>query len=261
VIVTTDAIVLQTRRFRESSKIVTLYTREHGKMAVIARGVVQPKSKYGAALQPMAFLSTVIYRKEGRDLQNITIAEPIERFAVVNGSLERMTAGLTIVELVNASMHDEDRNDHLFETLVASLRALNHPDTDEASVQLWFMIRLALLLGYAIRTEECGVCDEPLEGEREMVPYSLSIGAPLCAEHQESIAYRAMSRPAFTLLRMLCVSEIEEAAMISPAPHAAAELNDALNAFIRFHVEGLRRLKVKTVSAKVLDDAPPSPAL
>ena len=256
-IVKTDAVVLQTRRFRESSKIVTLYTREHGKMSVIARGVVGPKSKYGAALQPMAYLNTVIYRKEGRDLQNISVAEQLERFSVINGSLERMTAGLAIVELVNAVMHDEDRNDPLFETLVATLRALNHPDTDEASVQLWFLIRLAVLLGYAVRTEECGVCDEPLVGERESIPYSLTIGAPLCAEHQESIAYRAMSAGAFGLLRKLCSAEIEEAAMLRPGAQAASELSDALTAFIRYHVEGIRRLKVKAVSAKVLDDSAP----
>jgi DNA repair protein RecO (recombination protein O) len=260
VIVKTDAVVLQARRFRESSKIVTLYTRQHGKMSVIARGVVGPKSKYGAALQPMAFLSTVIYRKEGRDLQNLSVAEQLERFSVINGSLERMTAGLAIVELVNAVMHDEDRNDPLFETLVATLRALNHPDTDESSIQLWFLIRLAVLLGYAVRTEECGICDEPLVGSRESIPYSLTIGAPLCAEHQESIAYRAMSAPAFALLRELCSAEIEEAAIFRPASQPASELNDLLTAFIRYHVEGPRRLKVRTVSAKVLDDPAPQGA-
>jgi len=258
VIVKTDAVVLHTRRFRESSKIVTLYTREHGKMAVVARGVVQPKSKYGSALQPMAHLNTIIYRKEGRDLQNLSIAEPIERYGLIQSSLERMTAALTIVELVNAVMHDEDRNEPLFETLVAALRALNQPDADESSVQLWFLIRLAVILGYAIRTDECGVCDEPFAGTREMIPYSLSIGAPLCAEHQESLAYRSMTGPAFVLLRELCVAEIGEAGAMRPAPGAAAELSDALNAFIRYHVEGLRRLKVKSVSATILDDPRPS---
>src|SRR5688572_11101322 len=43
VISKTDAIVLHARRFRESSKIVTLYTREHGKIGVVAKGVMQPR--------------------------------------------------------------------------------------------------------------------------------------------------------------------------------------------------------------------------
>lgn len=254
-IVKTEAVVLHTRRFRESSKIVTLYTREHGKMSVVAKGVVQPKSKYGSTLQPMTYLSVHVYRKEGRDLQNLSNAETVERFGVLNGSLERMTAGMGVVEIVDAAMHDEDRNEPLFDTLVGALRALNNPASCEASVHLWFLIRLSTILGYAIRTEECGVCGERFE-HGEVIPYSLSIGAPLCAEHRESIAYRTMSLGAFKLLEVLDDIDVDAAARVDADPRFASELLDALTAFIRFHVEGLRRLKVRSVSAKVLDDAP-----
>lgn len=255
-IVKTEAVVLHTRRFRESSKIVTLYTREHGKMSVVAKGVVQPKSRYGSTIQPMAYLSVLVYRKEGRDLQNLSNAETVERFGVLTGSLERMTAGMGIVEIVDAAMHDEDRNEPLFETLVAALRALNAPAANESSVHLWFLIRLATILGYAIRTDECGVCGERFE-HGEVIPYSLSIGAPLCAEHRESMAYRALSLGAFKLLESLNALDIDEASRIDADPRFASELSDALAAFIRFHVEGLRRLKVRSVSAKVLDGGTP----
>ncbi|MEO5928967.1 MAG: DNA repair protein RecO [Candidatus Kapaibacterium sp.] len=257
-IVKTDSIVLRTRKFRESSKIVTLYTREHGKMSVVARGVVRPKSKYGSALQPMAFLSTIVYRKEGRDLHNLSIAEPLERFNVLSSSLERLSAGMAIVEIVEAAMHDEDRNEPLFEALLAALRTLNDPQSSEQSVVLWFLIRLATILGYAIRTDDCGVCDEPIVRERLPVPYSISIGAPLCAEHREVGSYRTLSAPAFDLLCALSAANVTEAAVLRPEERSVTELGDALNAFIRFHVEGLRRLKVRGISAKVLDDIVPS---
>jgi DNA repair protein RecO (recombination protein O) len=254
VILQTEAVVLHARRFRESSKIVTLYTREHGKMSVVARGVLQPKSKYGSVLQPMSYLSAVIYRKEGRDLQNLSTAEPVERFGVLMGSLERMTTGMAIVEMVDAAMHDEERNDLLFDLLVTALRGLNDPGSDESSVQLWFLIHLSGILGYAIRTDECGVCDEPFT-PREAIPYSLAIGAPLCAEHRESMAFRSLTLGAFTLLRQLRSAEIEEAITLHPERGIATELIDMLTTFIRFHVEGLRRLKVRKVSASVLDDS------
>jgi len=257
VIVKTDAVVLRTRKFRESSKIVTLYTREHGKVGVVARGVVRPKSKYGSALQPMAFLSTVFYRKEGRDLHNLSIAEPLERFNVLSGSLERLSAGMAIVEIVEAAMHDEDRNVPLFDALVEALRMLDDPTANEQSVGLWFQIRLATILGYAIRTDECGVCDEPIVRESRPVPYSISIGAPLCAEHREEGSSRTLSAAAFDLLRDLSVRSVAEGALLRPDERSVMELGDALNAFIRFHVEGLRRLKVRGVSAKVLDDVVP----
>lgn len=252
-IVKTDAIVLQTRRFRESSKIVTFYTREFGKISAIARGAIQAKSKFGSALQPMSHVSAVIYRKEGRELENLSAAEPIERYGRLTESLERMSAGYAMIELVNAVMHDEDRSEPMFEALVDALRALNLPDVNETCVVVGFMIRLSMLLGYAIKTEECGICDEPVAVTRSSVAYSLTIGAPLCAEHRETVAYRALGAPAFELLRRLCRIEAEDAAMLdqSMSP-AASELQDSLTSFIRFHVDGLRKLKVGNVSGKVL---------
>lgn len=251
-IVKTDAVVLQTRRFRESSKIVTLYTREFGKISVIARGAIQAKSKFGSVLQPMSLISVVFYRKEGRDLQNLSSAEPIARFTHLMESLERLSAGFSIVELVNAVMHDEDRNEQMFETLVQALEALNRPGGNENSVVAWFMLRLSMLLGYAVKTDECGICQEPVETIRSSVPYSLTIGAPLCAEHRESIAYRALSLSAFTLMRDLVRVDAETAARMEENLPAASELQDAMTSFIRFHVDGLRRLKVGSVSGQIL---------
>lgn len=255
-IVKTDAVVLQTRRFRESSKIVTFYTREFGKIGAIARGAIQAKSKFGSVLQPMSLVSAVLYRKEGRDLQNLSSAEPIERFGYLTESLERMSAGFAIVELVNAVMHDEDKSEAMFDTLVDALRALNRSDANETFVVAWFMIRLSMLLGYAVKTEECGICAEPIEVTRSSVPYSLTIGAPLCSEHRESIAYRALGAPAFELLREIGRVTAGSAAAMKENLPAGSELQDALTAFIRFHVDGLRRLNVGNVSGQILGSAP-----
>lgn len=255
-IVKSDAVVLQTRRFRESSKIVTFYTREYGKMGAVARGVLQPKNKYGSVLQPMAHLSVLIYRKEGRDLHNLSSAETLERYGVLNSSLERMSAGLAILEIVNAAMHDEDRNGELFDLIVAALRMLNDPDADPSGVQLWFHVRLASILGYAIDVEQCGVCGEVFDMSLATLPFNLAIGAPLCREHRESMAYRPVNNECFSILRRLLAAEGEAAARENVSVPVATELGDLLTSFIRYHVEGLRKLKVRGVSAKVLDNNP-----
>lgn len=251
-IVKTDAVVLHARRIRESSKILTLYTREYGKMSVMGRGVMAPKSKYGSVLQPMGYLSVVFYRKEGRDLQNLSSAESIERFPILNADLERMTTGLAVVEIVNAVMHDENRHEEIFDLLVQALRALNDPESDERAVGLWFHIRLAADLGYALSTRACGVCGETFDTERSPLPYSLALGAPLCAEHQASTPYRPLRDGTFRLLRALLNVDLAEASAIRTTPPEAVELQDILSAFLRFHVEGLRKLKVRAVGAQVL---------
>ncbi|MBC8145261.1 MAG: DNA repair protein RecO [bacterium] len=247
----TDAIVLHARRFRESSKIVTLYTRQYGKISVVAKGVMQPRKTVAALLQPMAVVSAVIYMKDGRELQNLSTTEPLERYGRIAESLERMSAGLAIVELVNATMHHQDPNDELYETIVHALRALNS-DGDERTVLLWFMTRLANVLGYTIRTEGCGVCDEDVAVETHEVAYSIPMGAPLCAEHRESSGYWPMSSDSFELLDRLQQVSAADAADIAVEAKVTTALHDALVAFVRYHVEGLRRLNVEMVMGKVL---------
>jgi DNA repair protein RecO (recombination protein O) len=260
VISKTDAIVLHTRRFRESSKIVTLYTREFGKIGVVAKGAMQTRSRIAAMLQPMAVISTVIYRKEGRELQNLSKAEPLERFARIETSLEAMSAGLTIVELVNATMHDEERHEELYETIVEALRALG-AEGDETSVLLWFMARLAHLLGYSVRTGSCGVCDEPIAVDQTpQVPYSIAMGAPLCSEHRDAGSYWPMIVGAYDLLDQLQEMSAQQAARLRVDEASKTALNDALVAFVRYHVEGLRRLNVSNVMGKVLRSEPMAPA-
>lgn len=254
-IIKTEAVVLQTRRFRESSMIVTLFSADRGRITVVARGAVRPKSNFRASLHSMAYLSTIIYWKEGRDLQNLSVAEPIERFPRLMDSLERMSSALAMIELVNASVQDEDPNREMFETLVSALRSLNDPTVSETSVTLWFMIRLAGLLGYAVRTNECGICDEPVTADGTSIPYSLPMGAPLCSEHRESGAYRMLSNDAFSLMAHLRSSDLETACRMVPSMQAGVEVQDSLTSYIRYHVEGLRKLKVGQVAAKVLGES------
>ncbi len=251
-ILNTEAVVLHTRRFSETSLIVTLLTRERGKITVLARGAFRPKSKYASVLQPMGYLRLIFYWKEGRDLQTLSAAETIERFPRLASSLEKMTAGLTILELVNACLHDDGAHPQLFSDLVSALRGLDQPNVQESAVTLWFMARLANELGYALRSDECGVCDETVSVREENIPYSIPMGAPLCAEHTGAASYRPLPTQSWTLLREVLAVQPEYLHSITASTAAATELYDTISAFIKFHVEGMKRLRVSPVAGKIL---------
>lgn len=252
-IVTTDAVVLQTRRFGETSKIVTLYTRLYGKMGVVARGVMTPRSKTASVLQPMAQISVVIYRKEGRELQNLSSAEEHGRYRRVTSDLDRISAGLAIVELVNATMHDEDRNDALFDDLCSALTELDAEDAVARNVLLWFMVHLADRLGFTISTRGCAVCNEGVS-IGQTVAFSMAHGGVLCDDHRDSAGFEAMHRDAYALLQRLCEGTAAEARAVPSDDRTRAALVEMLTSFIRYHVDGMRRLKVSSVALKLLGE-------
>lgn len=246
----TDAIVLSTRRYSESSKIATLYTRSRGKTSVIARGAMQPRNRFGSLLQPFAVLATTIYLKEGRDLQTLSGAETLKRFGVLMRDLERMSVAMELVELVDAVVQGQEPNDVLFETIITALVRLDDKGIDPQLSFVRFMVETASILGYAIRTEECGVCDEPVTLYDSGVPYSIPAGAPLCREHGSSSGAQLLSVDTMILLQRLTGDE-EFADVGSEKSETLNESRELLLRFFQYHVDGLRRLRAGKISSAI----------
>ena len=96
-IVKTEAVVLKSMKYRETSKIITFYTRDFGKVKAIAKGARQPKNKFGSSLEPMSYVLVVLYRKEHRDLQLISQCDLIKTFRHLSEDLDKMAVCMSAI--------------------------------------------------------------------------------------------------------------------------------------------------------------------
>ena len=96
-ILKTEAIVLRTMKYRETSRIATLYTKEAGKLSVIAKGARDGRSRLAGALQPMNHVAAVIYTRESRELQLLTQCDIIAASRALTDDLDRMAAAMAVV--------------------------------------------------------------------------------------------------------------------------------------------------------------------
>jgi len=148
-IVRTEAVVLRSLDYGETSQIVTLFTREKGKVGVMAKGARRPKSSFGATLQPMAYTQAVFYYKPTRTLQTLSESSHVESFHRLRRDLRRITVGLRIVELVDALMEAEDPAPDVFSLLVRAFRRLNAAGRRFPNVWPYVQLRFAQRLGVA----------------------------------------------------------------------------------------------------------------
>ena len=79
-IVKTEAIILKSDNYRDSSKIVTAYTKNFGKIRCIAKGVRDVKTKWGGVLQAMSYLNLLIYYNETKTLHLLSNAEYVKAY-------------------------------------------------------------------------------------------------------------------------------------------------------------------------------------
>ena len=124
-IVKTEAIILRSINYGETSKIVTLYTRQLGTIAVMAKGSRNPKSKFGSSLQPMSHVQVVFYYKPSRNVHTLSESTHSTLFRRTCRELERMAVGVQIIESVRVLLPHPEPDEMAFDMLVEVLTRLD----------------------------------------------------------------------------------------------------------------------------------------
>ncbi|MBE2186895.1 MAG: DNA repair protein RecO [Rhodothermales bacterium] len=229
-ILRTDAVVLRAMRYGETSRIVTLFTRDYGKIAVLARGARATKSRFGGAVQPLACIEAVLSTKETRTLQTLRETSYTRRFPTLAADLDRLSAGLRMAELVNALTEDEEATPALFDLLVATLDGLDAPGTHPANALLFFELRLAALLGFQPRFTREAVAALPDDGG------VLLLGT---GEIVDDGAFDAPRRASRAALRAFATAARADGSVVLPmqiASPVSVEASNLADAYLRHHV-------------------------
>jgi DNA repair protein RecO (recombination protein O) len=167
-----EAIVLKTMKLGEADRIVTLLTREHGKVRAVAKGIRKTKSRFGGRLEPLTRVDLMLYR--GRDLDTITAAQIITSFDSVRTDYSTLTAAAALVEAVEKIIPDRERSFSVYALLLGGLQAL--ADGKGESVVPAFLVKLLSLSGYHPQLTVCAGCGTPtgLSG------FSPAMGGAVC---------------------------------------------------------------------------------
>ena len=230
-IIRTEAVVLRSLDYGETSQIVTLLARERGKIGVMAKGARRTKSSFGATLQPMAYTQVVFYYKPTRELQILSESSHVESFHRLRRNLESITIGLRIVELVDAMMEEENPQPEVFALTVRALRRLNQTEERVANLWPYVQLRMAELLGIAPSVERANV--EAVEDEGLL---SRANGGVYPADAAPEAPQRA-SRAALRAYAVFARADLDTVMRMELEPPVRREVETLVRDFLRYHVE------------------------
>ncbi len=157
----TEGIVLQTWDLGEHDRLVTLYTRDHGRLAAVVRGARRLRSRFGGALELFTWGDAVGFEREGRALVRLDHFDIREPFRRLRDDLECLGQGARMIEAIARLTAERDAQPLCFALLLRALRALD-AGAAPARVQLAFALRLLDLLGHRPRLDRCGRCGRPV---------------------------------------------------------------------------------------------------
>lgn len=137
-------IVLGSIPFEESGKLVYFFSREYGKIKLIAKGSRKPGSRFGGRLEPFTY-SEVLAAK-GRDLDILSQIELIEPFQKVREHPDLMHLGIYFIRVVSAATEFGQKNPELLKLLLLSLNKLKEQE-DGAKVERFFDLNFLKIEG------------------------------------------------------------------------------------------------------------------
>lgn len=236
------AIVLRRLHFGETDNILTLYSRERGRISAIAKGARKPISRLSGATEALTCVRFGL--ATGNSMEIVTQAEVKESFPLLRHDLQRLAHGMYFAELVSYSVADEEPNPYLFDLLMSGLFLLQRINPPEIGAR-WFELHILEELGYAPQLGECIYCQAPLSGD-SLSGFALSHaqGGALCPLHAHPDTYddhSALSWESLGFLQALAAIPMEQVSSVpgvpAPLPKAQDQARLALRRYIRYRLE------------------------
>jgi len=228
-------VVLRTYRLGEADRIIVFLTEHHGKVRAVAKGVRRTASKFGARLEPLSHVELLLW--QGRsDLDIVNQAEVLETFRAVREDLDRVSKGLSLLEVADQLAQERHADPRLYAMLVGALGVLADPERDPLLVPPAFFLKALVLEGAGPVLDVCVSCGEP-DGAVELVAFDLTAGGVLCRRCRRG---RPVSPDALALLRAILGGSLASV-LSGPPPPCAEEVAGLATEAMEAHLD--RRLR------------------
>lgn len=230
---TLNGIVLRHANYRDSDRILTIFTRERGTAAAAARGCRRPGSRLLACSEIFTYGEFVLFEGHGR--YTVDACDVRERFYPLREDMDRLAAGAYMLAVTEACTPRGQQSEELFDLLYYALSYAAYGKQIPADVAVCFLARCLAILGYTPRLTRCARCGEDLRPLPRM-GFDPCAGGAVCGACMgpDSVAVSPLSLEA--VRRMLPLSNKDIERVVLPE-RVRAELKASLNAYAEYVLE------------------------
>jgi DNA repair protein RecO (recombination protein O) len=233
-IVKTEAIVLKSFDFRETSRIATFLTRDFGKVKGVLKGIRKDPRKFSSSLDNFSLNDIEYYQYRNSDIHLVSHCDMKDFYSALRQDLERMTAASYAMELIDTLMPIEEKSLEIYDLMKAFLKALQ-TTTDVSKLVQTFQIKILSLSGFKPHLETCVSCSKNVV---DAPRFSLRLGGLLCGMCKDSVGEATpISLGAVASILHIQKNNWDAALRLGMAPFIKKELKYVLNHFLVFHLE------------------------
>lgn len=243
-IIHTTAIILKSVDYQESSKIITVLTKAHGKIALIARGSKKPKNKLSGLIEIGHVLDVVYYYKPTRNVQNLTEASIQFSSLSFRQDFEKASILFATLELVNQLVHEYEENESMFNFLSNFIIWLASYTSINLTVFCYVQLRCAELMGFNLTFE----LDDTLTISYFDIPHGW-----ITSKLQSELCYK-LTHKQTQFLKQALTSKSKKIFQIGLSAKEGKQLIHHFDAYFKYHIEGYQDRKSDSIFEKMLKD-------
>lgn len=220
-----EGIIIRTTDYGETNKVVTLYTREWGKIGAMARGAKKPNSRLSGSTQLLTYGYFLV--QKGSGMGSLQQAEIISSMKSIREDIFLTAYASYIAELTDKAVEDRKPNPFLFELLYQTLNYLNEGYDPEILMFIYEMKMLNVMGLYPI-LDQCAVCGST-DGH---FSFSIREGGFICHRCLEKDPYHfKLSQAGARLLRLFYHFDLSRLGNISVKKETKDELKRIISAY------------------------------
>ena len=153
-IINTDAIVLKTFSYGETSLISRCFTKDKGKISFIIKGAKSKKNLISPYFQPLSFINIIYKENEKRELQVVSKVSFVQIWTQIPLSLRKMSLSQSILEISDFTLEKNDPYPNLFNVLINTFQIFESGDINE-NVLFWnYECNILSEMGFMINIED-----------------------------------------------------------------------------------------------------------
>lgn len=222
----TQALVLRSKEYAEADCLLTLLTRNKGKVRAIAKGVRKPTSRLRGGVQLFTLDEMLLY--EGKNLDIVTQSQCLEGFTLLQESIGSMTAASYWAELLDSLIPEGEVDSEVFNLALAGFHIISL-EAKELIVR-GLEIKLLALLGYNPLLDKCVACGQPF-GLQEKVAFSTVLGGVLCYSCQKGDNHY-ITREVMQVWQQLVRMDLGKISRIKVSGQGMTILDNVIEAFL-----------------------------
>lgn len=188
-VLTSEAVVLRTWPLREADLIVSLFTRDYGRLKGVAKSALKSRKRFGGALEPMTVARVWFAERAGQELAGLNQMEVVRSPLAGRVDVARMAVLSFYAEVLDEALPERDPQETVFRLLVPVLEQTSAAESDW--VQPWmaltyFSLWMTRLMGLLPDIGRCTACGEPLPGGE--ISFSRFADGLFCGLHKNGSA-------------------------------------------------------------------------